>query len=71
MISYEPLDDDDKECFNYEIKLFNLTKQSLFKEFYVRRTDKFPFELWNTQMINITFEQLRDYLVDIEEIMTS
>ena len=36
--------------------------------FYVRRTDKWSFELWNTQIINVIFEQLRDYLVDIEEI---
>ena len=69
MMDYEGLNDDDvKTVITEEIKSFELTNESPFKEYYIKYTDMFPFDLWNTEMINITFEQLRDYLVDIEEL---
>ena len=61
MVDYETLNDDDLwDILNEELKNYNLSYKSLFKEYYIKFTDEFLTDLWNTPMKDVTFEW-KDY----------
>ena len=69
MSDYEELSDEEiKEVLNEEKESFELNDESLFKHYYITYNDRYPFDLWFKSHMNITIQQMSDYIADMNDL---
>ena len=69
MSVYDELPDEDiNEIMDEEKERFKLGDDSLFKHYFINYNDRFYFDLWFKSLVNITIQQMSDYIADINEL---